>query len=909
MNNLQKEKITRRDFAKLGGLAGLAVIGGEIIGPKKPALKLSTSKKQTKQDGWYPGICKMCMQGDCVTRVHVVNGVVVEVQGDKRAPNNQGTLCPRGMSSVMNIYNPWRVKAPMKRTNPEKGINVDPGWVEISWDEAMKTISDRLKKIHQEDPRKLITFVGFGDIMALRQLATFSATFGTPNCLHTHGAACAYHFGCNYTQGGSPEAVVDFAKAKYVVNFGRQFGPNRAVASAATRTFMDAIDNGVRVINIDPHCNVECSKSEEWIPIKPGTDCAFTLAMLHSILYEVGYYDEWFVKTRTNGPYLIGPDGHYMRDKASNKPLMWDAVEGKAKTFDEIDSMTAALEGTFEVDGVSATPGFQLIKDAMKKYTPEWAEGITTVSADTIRRVSREFMENAQIGATIDIDGVIFPYRPVGINYQRGAYQHTVVGVFGDVVTKIICELAGCMEVPGGISTNPFPKASMLAPDEDGVVKPRGECVLQPWEWPPNGLQHTGFYPIAHTLAHIGCNSILYPEEHHINYEPEMILAIGSNPMHSAFDRKSWEKVFQKVPFVASVTLTFDDTAVMADILLPEHSFFERDCYEPSLCETNQPHLIHDPVTRSLRVFPRRDASAIAHPYNTRELEDILYPLAEDLGILRGENGLLAKISKGTSFGDMKLDVNHNYTKYELATALLQNGYSRPDMKLEDINDESGPYFFYPFKGDGPESYNYFYWPDNKTRHPMYMIILQEAKEELERRFKEAGIDTVPGWGDKMWIYWKAWQPIPEWIENVEYTAPPEYDLIAMNWKNHFPFKAGEALANPWLHEVIGGLDPYEYAVQLNAKTAAEKGLVDGDLVVVESRYGKTQGRLKTTELIHPAAVGISGTHGAMSLQENPIVGEGPDFNALCTQTESYGSTDPITGGVDSGPAVKVYRA
>jgi len=384
---------------------------------------------------------------------------------------------------------------------------------------------------------------------------------------------------------------------------------------------------------------------------------------------------------------------------------------------------------------------------------------------------------------------------------------------------------------------------------------------------------------------------------------------VGSNPMHSAFDRKNWEKVFAKVPYTVCVPLTYDDTAVMADIILPEHSFLERGDYEPSLCEAGQPHLVHDPVTRTLRVYPRRDATAIQHPYNTRELEEILFPLAENLGILRGENGLLGMISKGTSFGDMKLDVNHYYTKKELAEALLHNTYQRSDMQLEDINDQNGPYFFYPIKGDGPESYNYFYWPENKTRHPMYMIVLLQAREELERRFQEAGIDTVPGWGDKMWLYWKAWQPIPEWVENVEYIAPAEYDLIAMNWKNHFPFKAGEALANPWLHEVIGSLDPYEYAVNMNTKTAASKGLSDGDMVVVESRYGKTQGRLKTTELIHPTAIGIPGTHGAMSLQENPIVGEGPDFNALCTQTESYGSTDPITGGVDSGPAVKVYKA
>ena len=62
---------------------------------------------------------------------------------------------------------------------------------------------------------------------------------------------------------------------------------------------------------------------ETGYPIRPGTDCAFLLAMLHSVLYEIGIFDVWFVKNRTNAPYLIGPDGYYVRDKTTGKPLLW----------------------------------------------------------------------------------------------------------------------------------------------------------------------------------------------------------------------------------------------------------------------------------------------------------------------------------------------------------------------------------------------------------------------------------------------------------------------------------------------------------------------------------------------------------------------------------------------------------
>jgi len=328
-------------------------------------------KAETNKDGWYPGVCKMCMQGDCIERVHVVNGVVIEIEGDKRAPNNKGTLCARGCASIMNLYNPWRVKSPMKRTNPQKGLNEDPRWIEISWEEAFATVSDKLKAIREENPRQLVIVTGFGNFPA-NQITNkaFALAYGTPNLFPTHGISCAYHFGPAYTQGIHPESVQDILRTEYTLVFGKGLGPTLASASTSSRTFIDAIERGTEIIVIDPRCSVEASKSAHWIPIRPGTDCAFLLAMLHSVLYEIGNFDVWFVKNRTNGPYLIGPDGYYVRDKTTGKPLLWDKVEGKARPFDEIPPMNASLEGSYTVNGVSSKPGFQLIKESVVEYTP-----------------------------------------------------------------------------------------------------------------------------------------------------------------------------------------------------------------------------------------------------------------------------------------------------------------------------------------------------------------------------------------------------------------------------------------------------------------------------------------------------------------------------------------------------------
>jgi anaerobic selenocysteine-containing dehydrogenase len=118
----------------------------------------------------------------------------------------------------------------------------------------------------------------------------------------------------------------------------------------------------------------------------------------------------------------------------------------------------------------------------------------------------------------------------------------------------------------------------------------------------------------------------------------------------------------------------------------------------------------------------------------------------------------------------------------------------------------------------------------------------------------------------------------------------------------------GSILENAWLKE-LRDQDPYETYVMINAETAARKGLKDGDGVIVESRYGKTEGRVKASELIHPEVVGIPGNYGGRSTPFlNPVSSEGAWFNALLSSRENR-ALDPITAGIENAPRVKVVRA
>jgi anaerobic selenocysteine-containing dehydrogenase len=901
MIEMKEPKIERRGFLKFsGGVAALAVLGDKLLGKRKESLiENAKAGMAAKEDDWYPGHCKFCMQGDCQTRVHVVDGVVVKVEGDPRAIQNAGTLCPRGNSAIMQMYNPWRVKAPVKRTNPVKSLSEDPGFVEISWDEALNTVAEKLKSVRADDSRKLIVCSGFG--VRSDALRWFEGAFGNPTDVPSRGSACAYHFGSALVNGRGPDNVPDIENCNYIINIARTLGPNIAVSSVGTRHTLDAIERGLKIVNVDPRCGPEVSKSAEWVPIRPGTEQAFLLGALYTMMNEIGLknLDVWSIKYRTNGPYLVAPDGEYVFDPESGKPMVWDTSKGRARAFNVVNSDDMAIEGTYEVDGVQCPTGYQLIKDTLKEYTPEWAEEISTVPAATIRKIANDFVNYAQIGATVEIDGFTFPFRPVSIQFERGAYQHTIEGSFGDLVGKIMCELVGCLEVPGGQTGNSTPSAAWLEPGDDGVRAPQGESAGEEWVWPPDRIDSKTFYPTSHTLVHLMAKGILDPETYYVPYEPEIMLTCGGGPIRSSFDREVFEAAYAKIPFHVAVSLTYDESAMMADVILPDHSFLEKDHYQRG-SSAPPGHKVMIDATRGLNAFFWRDASKIRPAYDTRSADQSLIDLAEKAGFLLGEGGLVEKT------GLKALDINRKPTLREVSEAYLKQNFG-DEYTLDDVSDEKGP--IYSYRTRGAENYNYYYWPDDTTRYPMYFVQMLRVKRKFEQDLADAGLTGVPNWVN-MDDYWKAFVPIPVWTPCPEFDAPAEYDMWAINWKTPMaPFYCGDTHGNVWLHETMSTFDPYEYSVWVNKATCEKKGIKDGDIIVVESRYGKTQGRVKATELIHPEVVGVPSGHGARSIMANPIVEEGAYFNALCSIHEQDLATDPITGGIEEGPAVKIYKA
>lgn len=905
-----KPKITRRMFMKTSATVAAVLAANDLLSKAHATSLVSSTKAASapQADGWYPGVCKMCMQGDCQQRVHVVDGLVVNVEGDPRAVQNAGTLCPRGNSSIVQMYNPWRAKAPMKRTNPTKGLMEDPKFVEISWDEAIQAVSDHLKQVRADDPRKVAFVSGFGVNSPL--LRSFEAAFGSPNDTPSRGSACAYHIASHETNTKGPDTVPDLDRVEYILNYGHTLGPNIAVASVSSRSIMSAlVDRGVKMVNIDPRRGPEASKMD-WVPIRPGTELALNLALLHTILYEIKTFDEWFVKNRTNAPYLIGADGDYVRDPSSNKPLMWNGTTNQPVPFDDPNTADLALEGTFTVNGAQVSPAFQLIKASVKDNTPEWQEQFTTIPPAKVREIANDLITYAHIGETITIDGVSMPFRPVAILYtSKGPYAHPIEGPWADFISKMISQLLGNLEVPGGQTGNSMPSNTWLQPDEDGVRLPNNESgaayLGYAWTWPLTFADLRQFYPLAHTLIWGLAKNILDPQKYHAAYEVDTLMSVGGGPVRSNYDRSLFEKAWSKVPFHVAFPLTMDENAVLADYVLPDMAFLEKDQYVPG-SSAPPGHKVSMDLTRGSVYFLWRDASAITPVYNARSMDGVFLDLAEKIGILTGDKGMVSSING--SVKDFPLDTSAKPSLRQIAEATLKQNFGA-DKNLADVNDQSGPIMKYLLRG--AKLFNYSYWPDNTTRHPIYYVQNLRARNELQKNIKEAGLDGIPGWDTNQDDYWKAYTAIPTWTQCYENTqASAEYDLLAINWKTPMgPFFCGDTYGNVWLHETMKTWDPYEYTIWMNSATAAQKGIQDGDTIVVESRWGKTHGTVKVTELIHPDVIGLPAGHGAASPMANPITAEGAYFNGLCNLDENNLAVDPLTAQVEEGPAVKVYKA
>src|SRR3972149_235454 len=176
------------------------------------------ANQEVWEDVWLPTACNMCY-GTCSIIAHRVNGVVVKVEGMPGSPNGE-YMCGKGVAGLLHHYDPARVTRPLKRTNPEKGIGIDPKFVEISWEEALQTITEKFKECHEKDPRAFFSqnttsASGF-------PMMVWHQAFGSPN--HSVAGGGLHCGNAAHLLGGifhaSWSLLPDFQRCNFAIYFG-----------------------------------------------------------------------------------------------------------------------------------------------------------------------------------------------------------------------------------------------------------------------------------------------------------------------------------------------------------------------------------------------------------------------------------------------------------------------------------------------------------------------------------------------------------------------------------------------------------------------------------------------------------------------------------------------------------------
>ncbi|MFQ5432598.1 MAG: molybdopterin-dependent oxidoreductase, partial [Nitrospinota bacterium] len=416
--------------------------------------------------------CYMCACR-CGLKITLKDGNIRYIQGNPAHPTNQGVICAKGSSGVMKQFSPGRITKPLlRKPNAERG---EAEFDEISWDKAMDILVNRLKKIRAEDPKKLAFFTGRDQMQALTSY--WAKQFGTPN-FAAHGGFCSVNMatGMIYSVGGSSWEFggVDFERTKYMLLFGVAEDHDSNPLKLGISRLKD--HNGKLVV-INPVRSGYGSVADEWVPIKPGTDGAFILAMIN-VLLKNGLYDRQFLKTHTNAAYLIqvdeGDENEGMpylipeREMKEHQYTVWDSKTNSIKEAN-LPGVEPEFVGTFKSeDGKTLKTSIQLlIERVMDEYTPEKAEKICGIPAKQIERIALEIGITARDGTVnlpipwTDVWGnehKTTTGNPVSVHAMRGLAAHSN-GFQTIRALSNFMMLLGIIDRPGGFRHKPpFPK-------------------------------------------------------------------------------------------------------------------------------------------------------------------------------------------------------------------------------------------------------------------------------------------------------------------------------------------------------------------------------------------------------------------------------------------------------------------
>ncbi len=842
--------------------------------------------------------CYMCACR-CGIRVHLRDGEIRYIDGNPKHPLNKGVICAKGASGIMKQVSPARLTQPLlRKPGSERGAGeFEP----ISWERAFDILTERLGRIRATDPKKFALFTGRDQMQALTGL--FARQFGTPNYA-AHGGFCSVNMaaGMIYTIGGSfwEFGGPDLDRAKLFVMIGTAEDHHSNPLKIALGKFKRA---GGRFISINPVRTGYSAIADEWIPIRPGTDGALFMALLHELI-GTDRVDRAFLKRFTNAPQLVVLDDcarqglfAFDPDPAKGPPgdgrephnkLVWDLPSQSIKAaYPEgiAEGSDPALEGHYTLaDGTRVAPSFQLLRDRVESCTPEWAEAITGIGAERIRALAGELGETALQQAFelpipwTDAWGkrhLTTPARPVAFHAMRGLAAHS--NGFQTVrALAVLMSVLGTIDAPGGFRHKaPYPRhivPNYRAFNSPEMIQPNTPLNAAPLGFPANpqelAINQDGSpiridhafsweHPLsAHGLMHNVIGNAVRGDPYRID---TLMIFMANMAWNSSMNTMVAREMLNRkdaagdhmIPFLVVCDAFQSETVAFADLVLPDTTYLERHDVMSML---DRPISEFDGPVDSVRV------PVVAPLGECKPFQEVLIELASRLkfpAFTKPDGGrkfsgypdfvVNFEPQPGIGFlmgwrganGDQHLRGAPNPRQWEM--------YARNDCVFQYHMPETTHYM---------RNWNREYLDFAKDKgwrqknDPVQLAIYSDTLQSfrLAAQGKSAGRQPPEHLRERIATYF---DPLPFWYAPLEDAATDleSYPLNAITQRPMAQYHSWDS-QNAWLRQIHS----HNY-LHVNPLTAERAGIADGGWCWVESQWGKVRCMVRYSEAVEPGTV------------------------------------------------------
>ena len=510
------------------------------------------------------GYCTLC-RSRCGTVSEVREDMLIAVRPDPSHPTGEA-MCMKGKAAPEIVHSPHRLHYPLRRTRP-KG-DVDPGWVRISWEEALTETAERLGAIKAESGAESIVFAvttpsGTPLSDSIDWIERFVRVFGSPNiCYATE--VCNWHkdFAHAFTFGsGLPPA--DYSQADLIVLWGHN-PTNTWLAQA--NAIGKGRARGAKMVVVDPRPTALARQADVWLRVRPGTDAALALGLIH-LMISSGRFDEGFVRDWTNGPLLVRSDnGLFLREQdlwphaESNRFLAWSDERGCVVPYDTEQAAQPQLSEHFRLQGAVPVeaqgapglvchPAFGLLAEACALYGPQEVERITGVP-------------EASLHAAADLFGTL---GRVAYHAWTGIGQHANATQSERAVATLYA-LGGSFDRFGGNRVRRGPPVNVV--NALSLMSDAQRAKALGLDERPIGPPASGWVTARDTYR-----AILEGEP----YKVRGMMAFGTNLPVSQADTARAHEALSQLEFHVHCDLFETPAARYADILLPINTPWERE--------------------------------------------------------------------------------------------------------------------------------------------------------------------------------------------------------------------------------------------------------------------------------------------------------------------------------------------